>query len=290
MSDRIIVLGAGGMLATSLQRLALSRGENGNWAFLTIDDLDITQPDQVEATVRERAPDWVINASGYTNVDGAESDSHSAHLLNATAVGEVARACVARGAKLIHYSTDYVFNGSSNRPWREDDPTGPINEYGRSKLAGEQAVRDSGVEHLIIRSSWLYAAHGRNFVRTILDRLQVAGQVRVINDQQGRPTCCDDLARITADLMETPFRGTVHAANDGETTWYEFACAIRDLGAPGATVNPCTTADYPTPATRPRYSTLGLDRLERTLGCRPRHWREALAEVIAQLNADDDPG
>ncbi len=289
MTERVLVLGAGGMLATSLQCLAHDRADDDHWTFLTIDDLDITQPAQVANTLREHKPDWVINASGYTNVDGAESDALAAHLLNATAVGDVARACRTQGARFIHYSTDYVFNGVADRPWREDDPTGPINEYGRSKLAGELAVRESDAEHLIIRTSWLYAAHGRNFVRTILSRLRTAGQARVINDQRGRPTCADDLAAITADLMNSPFRGTIHAANDGETTWYEFACAIRDFGASGAVVDPCPTSDYPTPAARPQYSTLDLERVSALLDRRPRHWREALADVIRQLDATDPP-
>lgn len=285
MSGRTIVLGAGGMLATSLADLVQRRGLSNEWAFLTQDDLDITIDSRVEAVVRESKPNWVINASGYTNVDGAESDAAAAHRLNGDAVGSLARACRQHGSLLVHYSTDYVFDGSAHRPWREDDPTGPINEYGRSKFAGERAVVESGCEHLLIRSSWLYAAHGRNFVRTILGRLRSAGKVRVIDDQRGRPTCCDDLAEFTLALIDSPLRGTIHAANDGEASWCEFACAIRDFGAPDATVEPCRTEDFPTPARRPRYSTLDLTRLQHALGRPPRHWREALREVIGQLNA-----
>ncbi len=285
MSGRTIVLGAGGMLATSLADLAQRSGVANEWSFLTQEDLDITIDSRVDAVMAALKPDWVINASGYTNVDGAESDAAAAHLLNGDAVGGLARACRKHGSRLVHYSTDYVFDGSADRPWREDDPTGPINEYGRSKLAGERALAQSGCEHLLIRSSWLYAAHGRNFVRTILDRLRSAGKVRVIDDQRGRPTCCDDLAQFTLALMDSPVRGTVHAANDGEASWCEFACAIRDLGAPDAAVEPCRTKDYPTPARRPRYSTLDLTRLQSALGWRPRHWREALRDVIERLDA-----
>jgi dTDP-4-dehydrorhamnose reductase len=271
------------MLATSLHNHVRSRGDSSGWTFLTQADLDITEPQTVRRTFDELQPSWVVNASGFTNVDGAESNAEAARLLNGSAVGDIAHACHERGARLVHYSTDYVFNGESDRPWREDDPVGPLNIYGQSKLEGELAVRASGVEHLIVRSSWLYAAHGRNFVRTILDRLRSNGRVRVINDQRGRPTCCDDLAAMTLELMGSPFRGTVHATNDGEATWYEFACVIRDFGAPNGAVEACTTADYPTPAARPRYSTLDLTRLKSILSRRPRSWQEALADVVAAL-------
>ncbi len=283
MTSRCVLLGADGMLAVCLRDLVRRRGDDRQWTHLTRADLDITQRDRMHAMLDDLAPKWVINATGFTNVDGAESAQDAAFALNAQAVGDLAAACAARSITLLHYSTDYVFNGDSDRPWRENDPTGPVNVYGRSKLAGEQALRASGTEHLIIRSSWLYAAHGRNFVRTIASRLKSDGQVRVIDDQHGRPTSCDDLAAMSLELMNTSFRGTIHAANSGEATWYEFACAIRDQVAPDALVDPCPTSAYPTPAARPRCSTLDLSWLISTLGTPPRHWREALHDVLTAL-------
>lgn len=283
MTSRCVLLGADGMLALSLRRQVALRGSQGEWISLSRADLDITRPERLHAVLDQLAPQWVVNATGFTNVDGAESAQDDAFALNARAVGDLAGACAARSISLLHYSTDYVFNGHSDRPWREDDPTGPINVYGRSKLAGEQALRASGAEHLIIRSSWLYAAHGRNFVRTIASRLKSDGRVRVINDQHGRPTSCDDLAAMTLDLMNSACRGTIHAGNSGQATWYEFACAIRDQCVPDASVEPCPTSAYPTPATRPRCSTLDLSRLIATLGTPPRHWREALRDVLVAL-------
>lgn len=286
METPVVLIGAGGMLATSIQRLVQQRGELNAWRFLSQSELDITVPDRVAETLDSLRPAWVVNASGYTNVDGAEADTEAAFGLNAHAVGTLAVACRQRQIRLLHYSTDYVFNGSASQPWKEDDPTGPLNVYGRSKLDGEIAVRESGVEHLLIRSSWLYAAHGRNFVRTILNRLQTAGNARVIDDQRGRPTSCDDLAAMTIDLMNAPCRGTMHVTNDGEASWFEFACAIRDMGAPDSIVEPCSTDAYPTAATRPRYSTLDLSRVRRALGRSPRHWRTALEPVVKALLAD----
>jgi len=288
MNDRITVLGAGGMLATSILHRATACGGDSDWTFLSQTDLDLTDARQTARMLDEQTPRWVINAAGYTNVDGAESDEREAMLVNGDAVGELARQCAARSIRLLHYSTDYVFNGRSDRPWREDDPTDPINVYGRSKLAGEIAVRESRVEHLIIRTSWLYAAHGRNFARTILDRLLNGRALRVIDDQRGRPTSADDLAAMTLELIRSDCRGTIHAANDGETTWCEFACAIRDACVPDGVVEPCASSEYPTPAQRPAYSTLDLTRLRSFLTSPPRHWRETLREVLAKLRAEPD--
>jgi len=286
VTARCVLLGANGMLAVSLRRLLARRGQEGQWTSLSHADLDITEQGRVHATLDELAPKWVINATGFTNVDGAENAQDAAFGLNAQAVGDLAAACAARSISLLHYSTDYIFQGDSDRPWREDDPTGPVNAYGRSKLAGEHALRASGAEHLIIRSSWLYAAHGRNFVRTIASRLKSDGRVRVINDQRGRPTSCDDLAAMSLELMNSTFRGTIHAANSGEATWYEFACAVRDQASPDAVVEACPTSAYPTPATRPRCSTLDLSRLISILGGPPRHWVEALRDVLVELPID----
>ncbi len=288
MNDRIVVVGAGGMLATSLLHHVTTAADATRWLFLSQNDVDITDARRFASMLDAARPAWIVNASGYTNVDGAESAEDDAMRINAAAVGELARQCAARSIRLVHFSTDYVFSGDSGRPWREDDPAAPVNAYGRSKLAGEIALRESGAEHLLIRTSWLYAAHGRNFVRTVLDRLRAGKGLRVVSDQRGRPTSADDLAAMTIELMERGVRGTIHAANAGETTWYDFACAIRDEYVPGGAVEPCATIEYPTPARRPAYSTLDLARLTSHLAAPPRHWRAALRDVLAILSAARD--
>lgn len=288
MNDRIVLLGAGGMLAASMLSRVRAAGDASRWVFLSQGDVDITDARQVESMLDAVGPCRVVNAAGYTNVDGAERAESEAMRVNAEAVGELARRCAARSIGLVHFSTDYVFNGRSDRPWREDDPVDPVNAYGRSKLAGEIALRESGAEHLLIRTSWLYAAHGRNFVRTILDRLRAGRALRVVSDQRGRPTSADDLAAMTLELMERGVCGAIHAANEGEATWYEFACAVRDECVPAGVVEPCATSEYPTPAARPAYSTLDLTRLTSHLAAPPRHWREALRDVLEKLRADRD--
>jgi dTDP-4-dehydrorhamnose reductase len=280
-SRPIVILGAGGMLgrelAAAIARAGLPCSPFGGRA-----DLDIADSGAVGRALDRLQPVAVFNAAGWTDVDSAEADEASADAANHLGPRHVAAWCAANGARLIHFSTDYVFDGLADRPYRTDDPTSPAGAYGRTKLAGERAIAASGCKHLIIRTSWLYAEHGRNFVRTIL---RLAGEKRalnVVNDQRGRPTHARDLATTALGLDYAGARGVHHVANDGECSWFEFASEIVRLSGLDCRVNPCSTAEFPRPAKRPGYSVLDLSGTTDLLG--PiRHWREALAECVESI-------
>lgn len=244
--------------------------------------LDITAPGAVRQMLRAKRPGVVINSSGYTNVDGAEADQDAAYRVNCHGPAELASACSDIGAILVHYSTDYVFNGRSCHLYRVDDNPDPVNVYGRSKLAGEQAVIDSGCRHLIVRTSWLFASHGGNFVRTIFELAGQRPALDVVDDQQGRPTSAIDLAEMTLDLLDGDAQGIVHAANAGYCSWYELARAVVELAGHDCTIQPCATNADARPAQRPRFSVLDLSETVRLIGL-PRHWKDALADCIHEL-------
>lgn len=226
----------------------------------------------------------VINCAAWTDVDAAERDEAGATLLNGDAVGALGDACARGGATLVHFSTDYVFDGRGTTPYPVDHPIAPINAYGRSKALGESRIASREGGWLIIRTSWLYAPWGKNFVRTMRDLLHHRDVVRVVDDQRGRPTSAEQLARITLDLLAAGCVGIYHACDGGECTWFEFARAIGEMTGAKARVEPCTTAEFPRPAARPAYSVLDLDRTIDRVGA-PRDWREELARVLAAIGA-----
>ena len=246
-------------------------------------ELDLAAPATIAKHLRSR-PRLVINAAAYTQVDKAEAEPEQARLINATAVGVLAQACAEAGATLIHYSTDYVFNGQANRPYPTDHPIDPVNAYGQSKAEGEEAIRRSGCDHLLIRTSWLYAPWGTNFVRTIANLTATRDSIRVVDDQRGRPTSCESLARVSWKLQEAGARGAYHVAGGGECTWYQFACEIGRLSAARCRVEPCTTAEFPRPAKRPAYSVLDLSATQAIAGPMT-SWQDDLASVMQQLSA-----
>jgi dTDP-4-dehydrorhamnose reductase len=224
----------------------------------------------------------VINCAAYTKVDACEANEAEAHAINAIGAGHVAK--LARGKIAVHVSTDYVFDGSATTPYREDAPTGPINAYGRTKLAGEQAFLEANDRGHVVRTSWLFGAAGPSFVGTMLRVLATKPEVRVVDDQRGRPTASVDLAAaVIAIALRTPGPGIYHFANAGDVTWFGFASAIKDLARLPATLVPITTADYPTPAKRPAWSVLATDKLERAVGIVPRPWRDALIEQLPRI-------
>ncbi len=269
-----LILGAGGMLARGLA------SERPHARSLGIQDLDITDP---AALARAIVPGVrvVWNAAADTRVDLAETDpSHLA--VNDVAVGEIARLCREVGALLVHVSTDYVFNGAVGRAWREDDPVGPVNAYGRGKLGGEHRALASGADVLIVRTSWVFAPGGVNFVDTMLN-LAASGktELKVVDDQRGRPTFAPDLARALVTLAGAGARGVVHFANSGETTWFGLAKeALARGGFPAVKLVPCTTAEFPRPAARPANSVLDTSLYERLTGGAPRPFTEALDEHL----------
>jgi len=242
--------------------------------------MDITDEESVVRQISDETR-LVVNTAAFTDVDGAEQDPDLAHRVNGTAVGYLADRCHAVGATLIHYSTDYVFNGRASQPYAVTTSHDPINTYGRSKAAGENLVRSSRCDHLMIRTSWLYAPWGRNFVRTMFAALRERDSVRVVADQRGRPTSATHLARTSWELYLRGARGAFHICDEGDCSWHEFAQELaRVSDAPGR-VQACTTAEFPRPAPRPTYSVLDLSQTTALLGALPT-WQQNLAEVVRE--------
>jgi dTDP-4-dehydrorhamnose reductase len=291
---RILVLGRNGQVGGELQRALAPLGD-----VLALDRAvaDLSRPESLPPVVREVRPEVIVNAAAYTAVDRAESERALAFRVNAEAVDVLARSAAERGALLVHYSTDYVFDGSGSRPWREDDPTGPLGVYGASKLAGEQAIAGSGCRHLILRTSWVYAARGHNFVCTMLRLASERDDLRVVHDQYGAPTPAALLADVTAAAIsgaaagDAGVAGTFHVCPRGETTWHGVAtAALRaaeargvSLSCPPDRVVAIPTSDFPTPARRPPNSRLCVDRIERALGIALPDWHDLLPGVVAEI-------
>jgi dTDP-4-dehydrorhamnose reductase len=291
MSLKILQYGSTGQLARELSRQAPAHPVT--LTALSHSEADLADPDAAARLVRAHKPDLVILAAAYTAVDQAESEPGLAHEINGEAPAAIAAACAAEGAALVHFSTDYVFDGAKGAPYLEDDAAGPLNVYGASKLSGERMALAACPRTTVLRTSWVVSAHGKNFVKTML-RVAADGQaLRVVDDQFGRPTAAADLAgfvlaaapRLAAAKAGDPVFGLFHFANAGETTWRGFAQAILDLalGPAAPRVDPITTAERPSPARRPGRGTLDTGKLERTFGYQPRPWREPLAEILAEL-------
>jgi dTDP-4-dehydrorhamnose reductase len=278
---RILLTGRNGQVGWELERSLAPLGE-----IIATDRaaLDLGDPDAIRRVVREAKPELVVNAAAYTAVDKAESEPELAMRINGVAAGVLAAEAKRLGAWLIHYSTDYVFDGSGKRPYSEGDATNPINAYGRSKLAGEQAIAASGARYLILRSSWVYGSRGRNFLLAILQRAHSGAALRVVDDQIGAPTWCRQIAEVTARIVagRSDVGGTYHLSAGGETTWCGFARAIMALAGIDAGVQPIATAEYPTAAKRPRYSVLDCAKLARDFGVALPDWRDGLARCMAE--------
>jgi len=293
---RILLFGKGGQLGWELQR---SLAPLGKLIALGTNDqpcADFTRPSDVAATVRALAPDIIVNAAAYTAVDKAESDTQNAMAVNAVTPGVLAEAAAGLGAWLVHYSTDYVFDGSGVTPWREDDPTAPLNEYGRGKLAGEENIRAAGGRHLIFRTSWVYAARGGNFARTMLKLAQERDALKVIDDQYGAPTGADLLADLTAHALRAALRqpdltGTYHAAPAGETTWHGYARHViaqaRAAGLPlkvsDDAIQAVPTSAFPTPARRPANSRLDTRKLRTAFGLHLPEWQAGVDRMLTEI-------
>lgn len=278
---RIIVTGANGQLG---RELMLRSDPDYELIGFGRAELDITDLKQCRAVLAQIKPDAVIHCAAYTAVDRAETDADSAYQVNAAGSRNIAIAAREVGAKLVFVSTDYVFDGSSAVPYNEYDRPNPITVYGKSKLAGEQLVQTLHDRYFIVRTAWVYGAHGANFVRTMLRLGEAGGTVRVVSDQFGSPTYTADLAQMLLTLVATEAYGIYHATNSGSCSWYEFAAAIFEEGGLSSKVEPCTTAEFPRPAPRPAYSVLDHSAI-RANGLPPmRHWREALRDFMQQLH------
>ena len=286
---KILISGKTGQVAVELQKHLAGLGE---LIVLGRDVLDLSQPDQIRAQVRAHKPDLLIIAAAHTAVDQAENEPELAFAINAIAPGVFAEEAAALGIPLIHYSTDYVFDGRKPAPYTEDDATNPLGVYGKSKLAGELAIAASGAQHLILRTSWVYSTHGKNFLLTMQRLLQERSELRVVADQIGAPTWAGTIAQSTRALIErwqsgdAAAWGTYHLTASGETSWFGFTQAIAGhLTAQGkacATLEPIPASAYPTPAARPQNSRLDCSRLAREWRVTQADWREALRECVAE--------
>lgn len=280
---RILVTGREGQVAQSLAEQA--RGHE--LVFAARPELDLAVPATIEATVARVHPDLIVSAAAYTAVDKAESEPELAMAINGEAPGVLARAAARIGAPILHLSTDYVFDGALDRPWREDDPVGPINTYGATKLAGEEAVRASGAEHAILRLAWVYSPFGNNFVKTMLRLAETRDALNVVDDQRGCPSSALDIAAAILTMADRWRSGTWHFAGTGETDWAGFARAIfaesAKHGGPSAAVTGIPSSDYPTPAKRPANSRLDCTRFAETFGYRAPRWEDSLAVVVKRL-------
>jgi dTDP-4-dehydrorhamnose reductase len=276
---KVLVTGAGGMLGVDVVRAA--EFVNHEVVALTRADLDIADAAAVRDAVDEHRPNAVVNCAAWTDVDAAESDEEAATALNADAAGAVAAAAAEVGASFVYPSTDYVFAGDAREPYVESDPVDPRTAYGRSKLAGEQAVAAANERHFIVRTAWLFGTGGRNFADTMLGRAD-GGVVLVVRDQVGCPTYTGHLADGIVRLIDTEHYGIHHVAASGECSWYEFAVEIFRQAGSDTSVMSCTTDEYPRPAPRPAYSVLGTE-IDYPIVLP--HWREGLASYLAERAA-----
>lgn len=310
MISRILLIGKNGQVGSELVR---SLPSIGHVTAVGRDELDLSDRDDIRRTILEVRPSVIVNAAAYTAVDRAEKEEAIAHAVNAEAPGVIAEEAKKIGAVVVHYSTDYVFDGTGRVPYHENDPTNPLSAYGRTKLAGEEAIRAVGASHFIFRTAWVYATSGKNFLLTIVRLAAEREELWIVNDQFGAPTWSRDIAAATARVLEHTLAlpnsadsiatgdsgGTYHLTSAGQTTWHEFAVAILDdcsripadtpwlTAASGGRplvarrIAPITTQDYPTPARRPAFSVLSNERFARSFGFALPDWRSQLSQAVS---------
>jgi len=283
---KILVTGANGQLGNEIRMLATDYSDF-QLIFTDVNELDITNEQEVELFVNQNKPTHIINCAAYTAVDKAEQDEETAMLINATAVGNLAKAASLHGAILIHISTDYVFDGNGHRPYCEDDPTSPVSKYARSKLAGELQVSTHSRKALIFRTSWLYSAFGNNFVKTMIKYGKERGKLNVVFDQIGTPTYARDLAssilKIIQQKEEVNGVEIYHYSNEGVASWYDFALAIFEMTGIKCIVSPIETWQYPLPASRPFYSVFNKAKLKNRFNLEIPYWRDSLKDCLHTL-------
>ncbi len=280
---KVLVTGAKGQLGVDLVK-AMSRTSWNVYAFGK-DELDITNQELVNEKVEEIRPDVIIHSAAYTKVDQAETDVEQAFLVNAVGTRNLAVAAEKVQAKICYISTDYVFNGQADSPYLEHQQTNPLGVYGKSKYAGEELTKTLSTKYFIVRTAWVYGAHGQNFVKTMLKLAKEKDELGVVHDQVGSPTYTVDLANFIIELIQSEKYGIYHGTNSESCSWFEFAKAIFEESNISIKVNPLTTADFPRPASRPDYSVLGNLSL-RINGFQPlRPWREALKSFLKEINS-----
>lgn len=289
MKRKIMVTGANGQLGQCFRAITPGLGTKDRWFYSDVDSLDITDPVAVEEMVTAIKPDIIVNCAAYTNVDKAEDNADAAMQINAVGPKNLANSACGQGATLIHISTDYVYDGTMNRPYREDDDSvNPLNIYGKTKALGEQEIIDSGCKYLIFRTAWLYSEYGNNFVKTVKRFADEGKDMNVVFDQIGTPTYAMDLATMIIAVItcgQHTHTGIYHYTNEGVASWYDFACAIyRGLTElPAGRIHPIKSKEYKTAAERPAYSVLDKTKVKETFKMPIKHWEDALTMCLYRL-------
>jgi dTDP-4-dehydrorhamnose reductase len=283
---KVIVTGSNGQLGSELRELAASE-TNLEFLFFDRSTLDLSDLSAIEDIFKKYEPAYLVNCAAYTAVDNAEQDHEGAFAINATAVGTMATVCRRHQCRMIHISTDYVFNGKSDHPFFPDDTKGPLNVYGLSKLKGEELALQENPDVIIIRTSWVYSSYGKNFVKTMMRLMKEKESINVVNDQVGSPTYAADLAASIMVILKSGkwHPGIYHYSNEGLISWYDFAIAIKQFTNASCLVNPVDTSAYPTPARRPFYSALNTEKIKQNYPVRTREWKESLRICIGKLNS-----
>jgi dTDP-4-dehydrorhamnose reductase len=278
---KVLLLGNKGMLGSDLEAQFKYRHEV---VGMDLGEIDITRASECRSAIADIGPELVINAAGYTNVDGCETDKETCFAVNAEAVKNIAAACRDKNITVIHYSTDYVFDGNGSRPYAEDDPCNPLNTYGASKLAGEHHLRQLTDNYILIRTAWLYGAKGKNFVQAILERARTTGKLTVVDDQTGSPTCSRDLAAATELLVDKNARGIFHVTNRGSCTWYDFAQKIlKEAKLDHVELLPMKTGELQRAAKRPAYSVMSAKKFIEKTGKTMQPWQLAFSDYYQYI-------
>lgn len=285
----VVVSGKNGQLGNELQDASVLFPQF-NYRFFARDELDIGNTNAIEKIFKKYKPAYFINTAAYTAVDKAETEQEAAYLINAEATGNIAKVCNQYNTRLVHVSTDYVFDGSGKEPYREDDATNPVNYYGFSKWMGEQLAFENNPHTIIIRTSWVYSAYGHNFVKTMLRLMKERKELNVVNDQIGSPTYAKDIAEAILEILvncQLPIAdftpGIYHFSNEGVISWYDFAVAMKEIKKFGCVINPIPTSQYPTPARRPANSAMNKEKICKTFGIILKDWKQSLEECLSKL-------
>lgn len=284
LKQKILVTGAGGQLGKSIKDIAALYPEF-EFIFLPRQDIPVEHKARTNAVFDTVRPQFCINCAAYTAVDKAESDETNAFLINAEAVKILADACTAYQSKFLHISTDYVFNGQSSVPYKEEAKVDPVNIYGASKAKGEMLCMEHNVDAIIIRTSWVYSEHGNNFVKTMMRLMKEKRELNIVNDQVGSPTYAGDLAHVILQIIRSTLwlPGIYHYCNEGKISWYDFAMAIKEIAGAGCTLHPVPASAYPTPARRPSFSLLDTSKIRETYAVNIPGWKESLRKCIYNM-------